>query len=201
MKFDLRPTIAPLSDPVAVRQAARHAARRSRQSAGAYAIVTLLGALPAPRAIGAVLRGEAEVFYIGGTCSLRDRLNRLLSGLTGTPYRHGAADKILAEVGTDRAFLDYFLIVVPCWAYDSLETFLIKEHVRFCGHYPPGNDRRGGSTNARHRPAWVHWEWSMLSVSMPDVDGTGLSNLSEQPSDLKVIEPNRLVDDALDFLL
>lgn len=164
MRVRLRPTIAPLFDRPQVRQAGKDAVNRSGHGSGVYVVVELSEPLSVFNALRQVLRGKAEVFYVGTSCVLRTRISHLSSGLTGLPHRHETAEKILALPDLDERRDRFFLILVPTAHYDSLEQFLLKEHLRAFGHWPLANFRRGGHTSARHQPRWVTWSWPMFGI-------------------------------------
>ena len=58
---------------------------------------------------------------------------------------------------------DLVAIMIPFSWHDSLEAFLLEEHIRVVGSLPVGNLRKPGRSNATNRPPRIKLTWDGLA--------------------------------------
>lgn len=108
-----------------------------------------------------LLHGGASVIYIGGSNDLRTRVPTIARGLAGKGSRHALVPKLMSfarPISTRRLFA----ILISCFWYDSLENFLLHQHLWTFGELPIGNERVRARSNASNRPPWLHLRWRDL---------------------------------------
>jgi len=157
-----RYAVVSLLDPAPVTRRIRELRERTGQECGTYVIVERPPNIRQRDFLRMLLTGTIPVVYVGESVRLQTRVPTIARGVCGLPSRHGLVKRLLdCEPPIVRGKL--VAIIIPFAWHDSLETFLLAEHIRVVGSLPVGNLRKPGRSNATNRPPRIDLTWDRLA--------------------------------------
>ncbi len=154
--------VVSLLDPAAVTRCVRELRERTGQECGTYIIAERPADMRQRDFIRLLLTGSIPAVYVGESVRLQTRVPTIARGVCGQPSRHGLV-KRMADCKPPVAMDDLVAIMIPFAWHDSLEAFLLDEHLRVVGTLPLGNRRKRGRSNATNRPPRITVTWDRLS--------------------------------------
>lgn len=151
-----------------VRTAARQLSATIGYDSGVYVLVRCDAGMTDREVIRATLSLELEVLYIGlSETKWYVRTGLLGRGLSGGALTHDAARQ-LADAQPRIDASEIRMVLVAFSPAFSLESFLLREHMRATGRYPQFNRGRGTRSSARVRKRGVKVGWRMLLAHRRD---------------------------------
>lgn len=157
-----RYAVVSLQDPAAVTRRVRKLRERTGQECGTYVIAVRPPDIRQSDFLRMLLTGSMPVVYVGESVRLQTRVPTIARGVCGQPSRHGLV-KRMADCDPPLAMDDLVAIMIPFSWHDSLEAFLLEEHIRVVGSLPVGNLRKPGRSNATNRPPRIKLTWDGLA--------------------------------------
>ena len=157
-----RYAVVSLQDPAGVTQSVRELRERAGQQCGTYIIAERPPDIRQRDFVRLLLTGFIPVVYVGESVKLQTRVPTIARGVCGQPSRH-ALVKRMPDFNPPLVKRQLVAIMIPFAWHDSLEAFLLDEHVRVVGRLPIGNRRRRGRSSASNRPPRIDVTWDRLS--------------------------------------